>query len=714
MLWLGGIALCAVSFFRPKSFDRSISNRRDAICILVLLAMALPIFLWSVYDVPFQFNNDESVHMLFEQRWAREGRTDLFGISPYFGFPYFPFLFLGWAGNLLGGIDLSHQRFLHGLNAVSIVVASYCFFRVLGLKKLVALTASMVVCTNHVLILYSRRAMWDPVLPEILTLMFLFAGLRFRSLLLSYCGGLFAGFCFYQYSPARISIPLSLLFLFILFCSNSKSFARKDVLKATTLFMLGLTLAASPILVAHLRDPETSKSSIAYQRSICILFPEGRRTTRLFNDSKNETEGVIRNIVYGLTAFNNMLNDRGHWAKNEASNNCFLDPLSGLLFWLGFFSLLPYFRGRPAVMLMVSGVMLQLLFFGFIVGQAPDFFRLLVTLPFVGYFVANGIVTASSFADSRFKGSPRWANARHACFIGLSAAVVLWNGFIVWTYCEDGFTLGDEAGGTVRYIDARKGQKEHCFIFADAPNHHYFSWAKKSDWRSWIEPFLGQGQSVRFFTPEDLTRYRLIPPFTIFMDGELWQEKCQELKKMYPQIQVQRIAQERGLLALEDKRSTVKSRSLVDYLPLIERELREGRNLNVIALSEKALASMSTSNFGSDYKAAILLAQGIAYMNTKKCKLAVETLGEALKIQEEASGLRDCELSQYAYKLGDAFMCLHQFGTAERYYREGLQMALNAKDDEYFEMEPPEIAQGNECIAKAILGARTSVQPTVK
>jgi tetratricopeptide (TPR) repeat protein/uncharacterized membrane protein YozB (DUF420 family) len=710
-LWLSGLALIALTFYRisPPAFPQV--GRLDVLIWLALLAVSLPIYFWSIYNIPFQINTDECVHMMFEQDWLRQGKNDLFGISSYFGFPYFPFLILGWLGNLIGGINLCHQRMLQAGVAVLIVLTCYVFYRTLGLNKLVSTTGALSVCFNHVLILYSRRAMRDnpAVLAEVTTLTLLYAGIRFRSLFLTYCGGIFGGICCYQYYPARITIPIWLVFLSIAFLINKADFPRKEVLKYALVFTSSFILCVCPIVAANLREPGYSADAINYQQSVCLLYPQGRRTTKLFNASSSEVEAITRNIISGLTVFNNFVRDRGHSAHNEEKNNCFLDPLSGLLLWVGFFHLLRRFKEDRAISLMVSGVMLQLFFYSFIVGQAPDYFRLLVTLPFVGYFVAHGIETVTSYLASR---APRvWGPIsafhfrRQLLFAFLLSLILGWNSVIVWAYVADGLNQGDEIGSTVRYIEARKKDQHHCFFIVGNDKFRYFSWAHHNDWSCWMKPFLNGGQSLEFLSARDLTTVKLSPPFTIFTNGDLWRLAAAQLKILYPQLIVHKLADERDLIAIEVRPSSSAIGSGTDkshYLTEIETAINDGNSQAAINLCDKALEAYPHSNKGSDYKSRILYEQGLALLNLGEYRRAVPNLAQALLLQCEISGTAVAESARYASALGDAYRGIGDWAEALKSYQYSLKIAQNAREEEYFELEPQEIVDGYANTAKAL------------
>jgi hypothetical protein len=198
-LWLAGLAICGHRFFKKEETFVEGINRFDLLLAVALMAVSLPVFLYQIYTVPFQVSRDETVLIACEQSWVADGTVDLFGISPYFGFPYLPYLLLGWGGHFLGDVNLYHQRLLHGIDAVAIVGCAFLFYRVLGLTKILSALGSLFICFNHAFVAISRMAFKDngALLMELLALTLLFHGFKRRRFLPTYIGGLFAGVACY-------------------------------------------------------------------------------------------------------------------------------------------------------------------------------------------------------------------------------------------------------------------------------------------------------------------------------------------------------------------------------------------------------------------------------------------------------------------------------------------------------------------------------------
>src|SRR5262249_40383705 len=153
-----GILMVGHYLFEQRTVFEFSWSKPDKVSLLALYLVSIPVYLWSVYTVPFQMNSDEPVLISVENRYLSHGITDVFGISDYFGFMYLPFLIQGWLAQLLGGVDLYHVRLLNAFAGTLIVFCSYVFFRVISLSWPMACVATVFVEFNHSLIDMSRIA----------------------------------------------------------------------------------------------------------------------------------------------------------------------------------------------------------------------------------------------------------------------------------------------------------------------------------------------------------------------------------------------------------------------------------------------------------------------------------------------------------------------------------------------------------------------------
>jgi hypothetical protein len=688
--WLVGLALGGSSFMTKVAPPQIRFNRADLLVALALVLVALPLYLWSIYTVPFQLNADELVIIDYEREWVNKGVTDVFGLSPYFGFMYCPFLVQGWLAKALGGIDLYHLRLLHGLDGVLIVALSFLFFRVLGMNRLMATSAAIFMCVNHAFLAMSRIAsrINSGVLCELLALTALFDGFRRKCPLTMYIGGVLTGFCFYVYYSARMAFLDWMAFLLLVALCRRQSYPIKQLIKLTAIFFFGFALSTAPFAVANIRESSLAASGIDYQRRTCLLYPEGRKLTAQWLGKADVAEGVKQNIIDGMTAFNNNIPDRGAIYYN--ANHGFVDPLSGILVWLGYLRVLIYFRSELGALFMLCSLMVELLCFSFITGQCPNFGRMLIILPFVGYFVAYGIEGLSSLVARLVKKLklPKLTALLNQdkfqipiLFPVCLAAIVAWNFNILFDFFQRGLVHGDDLGGPARYVESRKGDPDHLFIIAASPKFQFFSWQNIFALTARLKTFLSAEQDNKLMVPDDLGAVKIVPPFSIFMNGELWELKRSQLQKMYPHLIVHKISDDRKLVAIEDPDSESDShrihmlyRGWVDFPTKVHNELWAGHQKEVVRMCLEALKDPTFAVNGSYFKSGILIYLADAYSNLGEYEKAEPLLKEVLAIREEMVGPDEDGTAEAINALGDLYMRQQRWDKAEIWYRKALKI----------------------------------------
>jgi tetratricopeptide (TPR) repeat protein len=678
--WLIGIGVCGRHLFAQRTISQIKISRLDLLTAMALAVVSIPLYVLFSYNIPFQLNEDEIVLIYFERDWVAHGIGDIFGLSNYFGFTYFPFLLQGWLSHWLGGIDLFHLRFLNGLAGVVIVLLSFLFYRVIGLRWLMATSASLFVCYNHSLFAISRMASRTNggLLVALLALTALFEGLKRRCPLTTYIGGLFTGLCFYTYYSARIILPVWLACLATLYFFKRSLFSFRAIVRLVVPFALGLALAGAPMATALLRQTDIAAECLDYQREQCLLYPQGRKLAMHWTGAKTIAEGVLRNIRNGLMVFNNTREDQSNFYVNL--HHGFVDPLSGLLLWIGFLTVLIFLPKDLEKIFMVVGFLFEWLFFSLIVAESGNYNRLLVILPFAGYFVAYGIQTIASCVGSQIKKAGYARNAKILTFWCGNIAIMFLNLSIFYDYVRLGLEHGDDVGGTARYVLERRAQKDHLLVLAASPQFPYYDWDTPEGWTDKVEPFLGKDQDYKVWAPEDLTSVTLVPPFTIFMDGELWQLKRQELANMYSHLVLHKIRDERGLVAVEDpdivpasRKAHALYRGWNDYPEKIDRLLNAGRNVEAEKLCLNFLRSPDAKVNGDYFRSRILLSLANVYMKLAKFKEAEPLLLEVFRICTELSGWKSERAASIAVQLGDLYAGEHKWDAAEKWYRKAAE-----------------------------------------
>src|SRR3990172_1616332 len=207
LIWLATIAGAGVVVFwadRNRSAPALI-DRSDWPTALLLLLSVAPLYLALIPAIPYQISTDEVVVMLVEGEASAQPVWDIFSLSEYFSFPSFVFVVYGWAGSLLGGINLQNMRSIDAIVGLASIALFYILARPL-LSKRMAAAAAILLGTNHALLAISRMAMRNnsALLVELGGLLFLFNGLKHRRASWTYLGGAITGLAFYIYEPARL------------------------------------------------------------------------------------------------------------------------------------------------------------------------------------------------------------------------------------------------------------------------------------------------------------------------------------------------------------------------------------------------------------------------------------------------------------------------------------------------------------------------------
>jgi hypothetical protein len=683
--WVVGIAFCGHVYFNDRKVHLNAIARTDTFVLIALYLVSLPTYLWSVYTVPFVLNSDESILLCFEQEYIKKGIVDVFGLSNYFGFLYFPFLLQGWSAHFLGGIDLYHVRLLNAFTGTLIVACSYVFFRVINLPRVFAIAATMSVCFNHSLIAISRIVSRTNggLLLELLALTALFEGLKKKCFFTTYLGGVLTGICFYAYYSARLTLFIWLLFLLLLFCLQQNSYTRRDIFRFLSVFFLGFALSVAPLIAAQIRQPDLMQDANTYQRRSCLLYPEGRR---LATEAFQKQGGIVRNIINGLTIFNNDHYDGAYIYTNIGHG--FLDPVSGVLLWVGFIGILSVVREDLAALFVVTGFLFEFLAYSFITFPNPNYTRSLVMLPFVGYFVACGINFIASFIVglvSKF-GRTVPGRFRYAVIASFTLFCAGLNTVIFWGFAQKSAIHGDGIGGTARYLEARKGLRNHLFVVTCSADYPYYSGLSSvADYfpacHSNVEPYLSPGQDMKVFAPDDLETAHLVPPFSLFMNGEVWKLKENKLNKLYPQLIVHTISDRPSLVAIENP-ITVPTTSVVhdqyrawDSYPNIMVDAFWKENYSEVEkLGLRYLNSPTSSIKGSYCRAKVLGTLGVAWLRLQKRTDAEPALLEAFRLHKQLWGECSDDTAQVASSLGELYAAMHNWPLSESWYATSIKI----------------------------------------
>lgn len=555
ILWL--ISFCIASLgFLTKNTLGSLSayfNKKDFLAAGLLLVIFAPLYLYKLYTIPWQINTDEVTIMQAAARLLQNPHTDILGTSYYFGFPSLVFVVFGKLATILGGIDLFHFRLVHALSGLTITLSSYLFFRSLTGKGK-AFTMAVILGSSHALLAISRMAMRDNtgLLLEIISLGLASWGLKLNNKFLIFWGGVVAGLGFYTYFPARVTafIYISALVIMLVFYCKKNIFLQ--IIKTTIIFLLGLTIAAAPILIATFKQ---NFDATHYQKQQFLFLPEGQALEMTWTGTINGKAAWKANIRQGLEMFNSTISDQGFIYPN--TNHGFVDPLTGVLLWIGIIiSIYKLFtRKKFADMLCLSGFLGLYLSFAFLITKAPNYTRLLVILPFVAYFAANAIWWIGEILNLSAKvdvipteGLAEWRDpstrrlGRDGRRMNLPVILILVISVLAINlhtfsdFVKIGLKNGNDVGSTARFIESHKNLENHTWILVASPYYPYYSWGVESQWQTWAGFFAAKSQHVDILDPDLLLDIEFEDNTTLLTTKTVWEMYKESLISRFPEF----------------------------------------------------------------------------------------------------------------------------------------------------------------------------------
>jgi hypothetical protein len=400
----------------------------------------------------------------------------------------------------------------------------------------------------------SRMAMRENtvVLVAVTTLALLLWGLRHHNRLFTFLGGVAAGLGFYVYFPARGVFLLWLLFLAGLALWYRRSIPIRRVAALGAIAATGAVLTAGPVIVAGLQAPPEINEQ---QRLALLVFPESRELQKTWVFADSETEGIRKNISYGLTAFNSDKSDNA-WNYPNLGHG-FVDPLTGILLWIGvgvLFVRLLRRREEPWALLPLGSFLALWLGLAFLVNKAPNYPRLLITLPFVAYLVTVAVTAIVQPLRERLAERDQAWGARAVGGLATVtvAAIAVWNLAIAWDFVSLGQRTGDDIGSTGRYITSHSHvEGVRFYLSASEDIYPYYVWGWPQMWRERMLIFTDDEQIGDLVEPDALGDFSPQGPFVLFMNRDLYSKYAGELARKYPQARVRSVTSDGRLVAFD-------------------------------------------------------------------------------------------------------------------------------------------------------------------
>ena len=554
ILWFGAlVGVAQLARLADGDLRAKVANLTQELAPLaVLLAVFAPLYLLFLYHLPQQVNTDEISLMIFE-RLNLTRPVNLLGVSPYFSFPSLPFILFSRLGVLLGGINLSNMRLVHAGFGLLIIFLGYALFR-LHMPRGQALGGAVLLGSNHALLGISRLAQWDnlSLFAELAALIVLVAALRRGSHFIAVLGGFLAGLSFYVYLPGRITIVIWLLYLGVCWLLRRDTQGRRLILRVAVASSISFLMVATPITVGQLKD--TRPGHNYYKRQL-MIFPEGRAYQQQWFRAQTVAEGIWINISHGLTAFNNQEYDRGFIYENRGHG--FLDPLTGVLLWVGVFyaarELSRKDQAQDGNALALTGFGALWFTYTLVTNQTPNYTRMLVVLPFVAYLATEGLRRVAAIPLIPRIALPKslgWIRGYEWFAIGVFV-VAAWNAVIYSKYIEFGFTQGNMIGATARLVAHRSTNPDLELYLSADENLPYYTWGGPEQWKEWAGTFAQEGQILQVADGEECKYSELFAPFIAFMSAQVWELCRPTLLTAFPTLQVENMLPNGTRLAVE-------------------------------------------------------------------------------------------------------------------------------------------------------------------
>ena len=257
LIWVISLVIVGYYFKQWRSAEPTFATFKisDAYILTGILVCFAPFYLVLLEFIPFQLNPDEVQITDLMQDPTGVGHFDLVGLSAYHNIPNFINYVFGFFAEAFGAVAWPQVRIVHALSGLLIIAFSYLFLRIAFNSQRLALFGAVLIGAQHAFLGISRMAMRDntALLFEVAALLFLLAGLRARSLLWSYLGGVIAGLAWYSYMPGRIILVIWFSFLLAQLVLHRKAITLTQTLRLAAATLLGLALVIGPSVVSSVK-----------------------------------------------------------------------------------------------------------------------------------------------------------------------------------------------------------------------------------------------------------------------------------------------------------------------------------------------------------------------------------------------------------------------------------------------------------------------------
>ena len=515
ILWLLSLILVGIYFSKKDtSAWRHLFFIRHDFVIVALLTLIIGATYFSVSPMyPAQMVGDE-VSITLKSSVLSESEVDLFKPSDYFNLPAPFFTLSGHLARLLGPIDVLHVRLVHTFFTIIVCLVGFFFFR-LVFDRFKAGIATILFAGGHSLFAIGHMAMLtnSAVLVCLISMVSLYIGLWRQSLLWSFIGGASAGIGWFVYSPAKAIIVVwlaALALLVVIFkCKLSEKIALTRIVFAT---LIGFAMAFTPFILGAIITPQEVDTTWSYFQQQFLFTRIGRQ----WNNNDSSVFGIVKdNALDALTVFNRPIQDKGY-IYNYYGKHGFVDPMTGMLLWVGVLSVLLTLRRRDIkTVLVLLHFLLFLGMFMFFVNRSPNYTRFIVMLPFVIPLVVIGSHTLAKRISWPVVRYIKWHRLQKntlekILLVVIAVAIIYLNVGIFSDYLRKGENDKLPIEDAIRYLHVQSvNEPEPIYLFNKTTASHNREVWDAHDWqRVWLNLFIVFNGPVKDFTLKEYVSYR--------------------------------------------------------------------------------------------------------------------------------------------------------------------------------------------------------------
>jgi len=543
----------SANFYHAHAFKliRISFNYIDLLMILGIFLLVGPLYLSFNYHVTQRILPDELVWLGIILN-IFDGTTpfNLFGFS-WQNYPIAGFVVMGWIAKLFGSVDFLTMRLANASVGVFIILPAYIFFR-LYFNRFYTFWATLMLVSNPALIALSRYIGFlnYVVLLFIIIHFFLILCIKQKSKFLAFWAGIFLGLSFYIYPVARLMFfAWFFSFLVWLFKEREQLNIKKE-LAIFCVILWGFTAMAGPIILNTWRSPIVD----TYMENF-LIYQEGRQNQMVWFGMPSIRDGILLNITNGIKMFNFPIEDQYNFFRLKERG--IIDPVSGVLLWIGFLAVFLKRRKEIENYLMLYSFLFLWFIFIFIINLTPSFPRILILLPLLIYFITQGLRMAYCGLISIKFVRKGLRKIYLKSFLSLFAAGIIFVNIaayytFVWNDLETG---GNDYGKVYRYLDHLKQRKNLKIYYIghienEPPQQGDLFY---DNWSMWYKHLATDPNVYKQLKIDEVLSYSNLfkKPFSLVMTGHYWDILKPSLEKKFPELKKRVLLDEYRIIALE-------------------------------------------------------------------------------------------------------------------------------------------------------------------